>query len=65
MDYDSDKSAAKKRLMQAVADLDLTEAEEKTVQWLMGWDLGAIERAASIIEKARAAGYRIGTGTLA
>lgn len=55
MDYAAKKSAASKRLMEAVADLDLTNAELDTLQWLQRWEIETLENIASVIEKA--AGY--------
>lgn len=46
---------ARRRLMSAVADLDLTQSEMRTLQWLMRWEARTLDNIASIIEKARAA----------
>lgn len=46
---------ARRRLMTAVADLDLTEAETRTLRWLMQCELQTLDNVASMIEKARAA----------
>lgn len=47
---------ARRRLMAAVADLDLTEAETRTLRWLlMTCELQTLDNVASMIEKARAA----------
>lgn len=46
----------KRDLLDAVAGLDLTEAEQRTVEWLIMAGSGRGVRVASIIRKARAAG---------
>lgn len=45
---------ARRRLMTAIADLDLTESEMRTLRWLLRWEPRTLDNVASIIEKARA-----------
>lgn len=49
------RKVARQRLMAAVADLNLSEAETRTLRWLMTWEPQTVDNVASMIEKARAA----------
>lgn len=44
---------ARKHLAEAVAGLELDEAEQRILRWLDGWDADTLHAVASIIEKAR------------
>lgn len=50
MDY---PSVILQELRDAIGDVELTEAEERTLKRLAGWDYGAVCNIASIIHKAK------------
>jgi hypothetical protein len=47
-------AVARADFLASLAGLPLTEAEERTVQWLLSWDQPTLNALADIIRKARA-----------
>jgi hypothetical protein len=52
-EYDRRYRAARDRLFRVLDDLDLTESELRTFEWLLGWENHTIENIATALEKAR------------
>lgn len=55
-DSEQRASDARRDLVASVADLDLTEEEMRTLEWLTRWETQTMANVTAIIRKARKAG---------